>query len=95
MGVYYRIKNRGDYVATLKEKNIQNLKNCNINVYFLYNQYVPLHVYDLFETVAAHYLSSCYPDFQRHLETITKEEKAREMYLKTRKVFAWLKTLKP
>ena len=51
--------------------------------------------YDLFETLTAHYLSSRYPDFQRHLETITKEEKAREIYLKTKEVFAWLKTLKP
>jgi HEPN domain-containing protein len=51
--------------------------------------------YDLFEILSTLYLSSRYPDFQTHLENTTKEDKAREIYLKTREVFTWLQTLKP
>jgi len=51
-------------------------------------------VYELIDTLSAHYLNNRYPDFSGQLNAGIDENKATDLLEKTREVFSWLLTLK-
>jgi HEPN domain-containing protein len=51
--------------------------------------------YDFFDTLTGYYLNNRYPDYVEQLVSQTKQDNAKEIYEQTKKVFAWLLTLKP
>ena len=51
-------------------------------------------VYNLTDTLSAHYLNNRYPDFSKQLNINIDKDKAANLLEKTQEAFAWLLTLK-
>jgi HEPN domain-containing protein len=51
--------------------------------------------YELLVTLSGYYLNNRYPDFKTRLTHSTTESKARELYMRSKEVFAWLQTMRP
>jgi HEPN domain-containing protein len=56
---------------------------------------IPTETKDLFDKLSTCYLNNRYPEFMNKLSTLVKESEAKVFYSQTKKVFAWLLTLKP
>jgi HEPN domain-containing protein len=52
-------------------------------------------MFDFFDLLTRYYLNNRYPDYVNELHQQTKEANSKEIYNKTKEVFAWLLTLKP
>jgi HEPN domain-containing protein len=52
-------------------------------------------ILDFFDLLTRHYLNNRYPDYVNNLRQQTDEESSKNLYNKTKEVFAWLLTLKP
>ena len=50
---------------------------------------------DFFDLLTRYYLNNRYPDYVNELSQQTKEGNSKEIYNKTKEVFAWLLILKP
>ena len=50
---------------------------------------------DFFGILTRYYLNTRYPDYVEDLFEQTKEGNTKEIFAKTKEVFAWLQTLKP
>ena len=51
--------------------------------------------YNLFDTLSGFYLNNRYPDYKMDFVNMVSENIARELFGKSREVFAWLQTLRP
>ena len=56
---------------------------------------IPLETRDLFVTLSIHYLNNRYPEYKDKLSAQIRKPQAKELFSQTKKVFAWLLTLKP
>jgi len=56
---------------------------------------IPLETRELFVRLSTCYLNNRYPDYKDKLGVQIRKPQAKELFSRTKKVFAWLLTLKP
>jgi HEPN domain-containing protein len=56
---------------------------------------IPEDTYDFFDTLTSYYLNNRYPDYVSKAGSQISEKEASDVLSDTKKVFAWLLTLKP
>ena len=88
---------KGLYTLYLDD-NVPKIHNIK-QVFLCFEEKLPVTVgediYNLFDSLSAHYLMARYPDFTRQKDRSLDKGEAENLLIKTKEVFSWLLTLKP